>query len=246
MLRKGKAAFTLIEILVVLGILMLLAAILLPAFSRVRDSGRRTACQSNLKQIGMALNQYTQDWDEILAADWYATAGTPDKTDWASAPDPQYKWMDAIYPYTKSEQIFTCPAATGIRARPWVYYKHLTVPQTDDYGSYVMLHGYGPSNTGLSPAVSHPHTLSGAFPVNIARAESPTTTAWVTDGESGNYANTFYAQCTDTRDLDETEARHLSTLNVLYLDGHVKAVREDALNKRNEAGVISAVTLAED
>src|SRR5471032_2605405 len=58
--------FTLIEILVVIAIIAILAAILFPAFARARENARRASCQSNLKQIGIGMTQYCQDYDERL------------------------------------------------------------------------------------------------------------------------------------------------------------------------------------
>jgi prepilin-type N-terminal cleavage/methylation domain-containing protein len=61
-----QRAFTLIELLVVITVLALLSALLFPVFARARERARATQCRSNLRQIGGALKQYTQDWDETL------------------------------------------------------------------------------------------------------------------------------------------------------------------------------------
>ena len=59
-----KRGFTLIELLVVIAIIAILAAILFPVFARARENARRASCASNLKQIGLGLMQYVQDYDE--------------------------------------------------------------------------------------------------------------------------------------------------------------------------------------
>ncbi len=61
---KRSTAFTLIELLVVIAIIAVLAAILFPVFAQAREAARKTACLSNMRQIGMATRLYMQDYDE--------------------------------------------------------------------------------------------------------------------------------------------------------------------------------------
>jgi prepilin-type N-terminal cleavage/methylation domain-containing protein len=63
MTRPDRRAFTLVELLAVIAILALLTAILFPVFARARESGRRTACVSNQRQLGLAFAMYAQDHD---------------------------------------------------------------------------------------------------------------------------------------------------------------------------------------
>ena len=84
MRRKG---FTLIELLVVIAIIAILAAILFPVFAKAREKARTSSCQSNLKQIGLAITQYVQDYDETL----------PQRYMGAEA----YSWRVCVSPYLK-------------------------------------------------------------------------------------------------------------------------------------------------
>lgn len=63
---RSPKGFTLIELLVVIAILAILAAILFPVFASAREKARQNACNHNLRQIGLALQSYLQDWDETL------------------------------------------------------------------------------------------------------------------------------------------------------------------------------------
>jgi prepilin-type N-terminal cleavage/methylation domain-containing protein/prepilin-type processing-associated H-X9-DG protein len=92
MARHQKTAFTLIELLVVIAIIAIIAAILFPVFAQVREKARQTTCLSNLKQIGLAVMAYAQDYDETFVMANYAT---PDRTT-------NVLWMELLDPYVKS------------------------------------------------------------------------------------------------------------------------------------------------
>ena len=64
--RHPRRGFTLIELLVVIAIIAILAAILFPVFARAREQARRSVCLSNMKQIGLGLGMYMQDYDQTF------------------------------------------------------------------------------------------------------------------------------------------------------------------------------------
>lgn len=135
-----RPGFTLIELLVVIAIIGILAAILFPVFARARENARRASCESNLKQIGLGLLQYTQDYDEKLTRAHYGGNGPSDAV-------LKYKWMDAIYPYVKSEEVFNCPSHDfEAPAGPYKF------RNGTNYGSYAINAAYWNDTVEWSPA----------------------------------------------------------------------------------------------
>ena len=209
---RTRNAFTLVELLVVIAIIAILAAILFPVFARARENARRSSCQSNLKQLGLAAQQYIQDYDGRFFAHtsgsplWFGSVqGTfPNET-----VNPE---RGLLYPYTKSSQIQQCPSFS---------------PETLRYGGATGGYGYNyvPLTIGF-----------GAQGRSEAGVENATRCALFADSaqfDSFNYSpgrlvenlSIFPPSSTVTYGFAVVHFRHLDTANVLYVDGHVKAAK---------------------
>lgn len=264
---KTKKGFTLIELLVVIAIIAILASILFPVFARARESARRSSCQSNLKQIGLGMLQYSQDYDERLVMDWFGPTGAGN--DGRSNSTTRYKWMDAIFPYVKSEQLFVCPSDVDQTAFSTTYYAQyklnttLTGLSSQYMGSYGINSAYG-TGTPVSKDESGPGLAGGSHMSVIA---DPAGTVWAMDSalndtdttsvNYGKYRFNFYTKGTYTPSGTPLEVllntftaqmieRHLDTTNVLYTDGHVKAMKLNNLLKKGATGFIDSFTIGSE
>ena len=208
---RRNQAFTLIELLVVIAIIAILAAILFPVFARARENARRSSCQSNLKQIGLGIAQYTQDYDEKVPYN-YIYLGPNNTT-------PLAWWEDSIQPYVKSYQIMVCPSHTAPTAynylRPAAPFPN---PLLMSYGANTI------TDIAGSPTPVMQSSDVGPSP-SIAIYDEPSTTIMLGELVSGkdtisSYANTD-AGNTVPANL-QVDRRHFDGSNFLFCDGHVK------------------------
>lgn len=112
---RTTAAFTLVELLVVLAVLALLAALLFPVFHQAKEMARLESCMTNLQQSGRAVLMYVQDNDENFLAQTHHYLGvSPENGVMAYAPEDgriDATWMSSIYSYSKKVDLNVCPSA---------------------------------------------------------------------------------------------------------------------------------------
>ena len=207
--HSRRSAFTLIELLVVIAIIAILAAILFPVFGRARENARRASCQSNLKQIGLGLMQYTQDYDERFPGSRIG----PNTSD----PGQFYPWHFAVQPYVKSVQLFKCPSnnSTGFMSGSWNGSPN-NIPR-----SYVANGGSAWSGAceGLPTDCTTPMPENGTS-ISISRIEN--TAELILVGEHVDRADPeFWTSVA----ADMRMQNHLGNTNFLFADGHVKALK---------------------
>jgi prepilin-type N-terminal cleavage/methylation domain-containing protein/prepilin-type processing-associated H-X9-DG protein len=247
--KNFRKAFTLIEILVVVAIIALLAAILFPVFARARENARRASCMSNLKQLGLGLMQYIQDYDGTYPSVCFGD-GCTDPGFSKTYNNGRYKWMDAIYPYVKNEQVYDCPSAplpyrNAANTATLSPYTFRTPYHFGSYGANYAYHNYPIGTVTCESGLfrSSPE-IANEPAVKDSQLEAPATTValtdtyafsnfypWMTNG-GGVDVSTVATGSTGNRRLSDVEERHLGTVNVLWADGHVKSVKLDLLATR--------------
>jgi len=205
---RCRRAFTFIEILIVLVILAIVAALLLPIVARSREEPRERTCRSNLRYIGLACLQYAEDHGDAMP---FVNDGQP--------------WMSELGKYVKSPDVFRCPD-DGLAAL------NLPGPQYSSYG--VNAAGWA-EPLGSSRVGPFSDARGRVRVIRLSEIIHPPTTFLAGDSLGPNNYAGYYrtAKMSDIGpvqvdsagdDLGIWTARHTDRISLLWCDGHVQAV----------------------
>ncbi len=219
MKQQQRKKFTLIELLVVIAIIAILASMLLPALNKARDSAKRVRCLSNLKQIGLGIANYSNDYQEYFTPDYN---GVSDRTAWFIILQ-QYKYL----PETgKRTGVFVCPSATDYWLKTYTNsFTGISTKYYCNYGGNTKVIGWG---------------TNASYPVNtlsmIGKTKKKlTATPLIIDANSTYSGNPNY-RCHWTSNvannyLDDdppgmiNSTRHDRGANAVFCDGHVSYLK---------------------
>ena len=220
---RAARAFTLIELLTVIAIIGILAAIIIPTVGRVRDSARASQCVSNMRQVTLAMRLYSDDRKGVLPAAFSATGG----------------WAVALAPYL--------PTGTYTGARNPVF-----VCPTNDYESrgtgalpVAQTYSLGPGSAGLNTTESWVNDSNGSIARNVSSIRNPTMAVFLLEGQIQDLTNkTAYGviQRTQLGNLAANTAGHVALrhggngrTNVSFGDGSVRTISPADFNERYPA-----------
>jgi prepilin-type N-terminal cleavage/methylation domain-containing protein/prepilin-type processing-associated H-X9-DG protein len=222
--RRG---FTLIELLVVIAIIAILAGILFPVFAQAKESAKKTACLSNLKQIGTATFLYMGDNDDVLPNATFSPAGAQREGGWmyyetfpASEATRREDGFDAkrgsLYPYVKSAEIFVCPTDGKARISGNSYALNGCLTTPVEFGIAA-----GKSTTGLDEVTQW-----------LMFGEE------VWDDDQEDLSASFLSQSSTPDGFLLYPVKYLSTRhggggNATFVDGHAKWFRAEAILTRH-------------
>jgi prepilin-type N-terminal cleavage/methylation domain-containing protein/prepilin-type processing-associated H-X9-DG protein len=228
--KRRFQGFTLIELLVVVAIIGVLAAILFPVFARARENARRAGCMSNMKQLGLAILQYSQDYDEKMVPGFETSNPAGYATDFNG--NPNAFWYMILQPYIKNTQILHCPSATGDS-------------RSVSYAAFLV--GYGSPST-IFPTVSNLGFGGTVSVVSLAQAARPAESIVLLEDSKCDKQTTcatsnivaklftgggYFDVSAYNWNNGNYTPRHFDGMNFLFFDGHVKWQKPQTLRFRN-------------
>jgi prepilin-type N-terminal cleavage/methylation domain-containing protein/prepilin-type processing-associated H-X9-DG protein len=208
--------FTLIELLVVIAIISVLAAILFPVFARARENARRASCQSNLKQIGMGITQYTQDYDEKL----------PLRRHDGGMPQVVFSWRRQSFPYIKSAQVFSCPSnsSNAILNDDSIVANMNSAGLPADSPQFYRSYALNATNTNVGGTAPSEQATAQS----LAAISETSQTVLVSESKNCCAEMRFHDTLAFFSNPAAVFTGHLQTANFLFADGHVKAMKPTA------------------
>jgi prepilin-type N-terminal cleavage/methylation domain-containing protein/prepilin-type processing-associated H-X9-DG protein len=217
-----KRAFTLIELLVVIAIIAILAAILFPVFAQAKAAAKATVCLSNNKQMGLALQLYVNDWDDVMfyRGGWVNSRSGDTKIIGPGDSLNHYKWWNLLMPYMKSNNMAACPEDP------------LPTPSVDSNGVEDILRSY--------------IAVSCAESLNLSSLPTPTDTIVLTEKWGQDYTGIrtdswiepyngdFTTDKTDSTRTFTAANRHFGKMNAVFFDGHAKSETPGAIQSSKD------------